>query len=183
MRHGEPEIPPLPEKITSREFRQCLALYNQCGILRTSNPGDHVVQRYQDCRAIVCSDFKRSIESASRFVHYDSLIIDPLFREIEDSFIPIPFIKLAPPTWGRVYILLWLVGAFEIKRGFLQGKVRAKACADKLVSLAEEHGQVLYVGHGFINTYIAKELRALGWSGPKLPSKHYWDYGEYHYSG
>jgi broad specificity phosphatase PhoE len=179
MRHGEPEIPALPEKVNAHEFLECLKLYNTCGIVGSSRPNQDAINQFKDFPAIVSSDLKRSVESASLFSPFGSLIIDPQFREIEDSFIPIPLIKLAPKTWGDMFILLWLAGMFEFKQAFKEGRVRARDCANKLVRLAHEHGKVLFVGHGFINTYIAKELKLLGWNGPKLPSKTYWDYGLY----
>jgi hypothetical protein len=30
-----------------------------------------------------------------------------------------------------------------------------------------------------MNRLIAKELRLLGWVGPKVPSRKYWEYGVY----
>jgi hypothetical protein len=179
MRHGEPDIPEVSDKLNAKEFLQCLELYRQCGILSTSKPNDNTIDRFKNFKAIVSSDLKRSIESASLFCSGDSLIVDSLFREIEDSFILIPFIKLPPKVWGNIFILLWLAGLFELKRAFRSGKARAKHCAEQLICLAEQHGKVLFVGHGFLNAYISKELRLLGWNGPKIPSKTYWDYGVY----
>ena len=179
MRHGEPNVLKLLNKINSNEFLECLKIYNTCGLLDASIPNDAMIEQFKDFGAIVTSDLKRSIDSAALISSQNSLIIDPMFREIDDSFISIPIVKLRPKTWGNIFILLWLIGMFELKKAFREGKIRARHCAEKLVRLAEEHEKVLFVGHGFINTYIARELKALGWSGPKLPSKRYWDYGVY----
>jgi broad specificity phosphatase PhoE len=180
MRHGEPEIPRRLNKINAQEFLRCLEIYKSCGILDTSKPKDELIDLFCDFKAVVSSDLKRSIESASLLTSQNALIIDSKFREIEDSFIPIPFIKLTPRAWSNIFILLWLAGIFELKKTFREGKLRARYCAEKLIALAEEHGRVLCVGHGFMNTYIARELILLGWRGPKRPGKRYWDYGVYH---
>ena len=179
MRHGEPDIPRLPDKVNSNEFIQCLEIYKNCGLLEHSKPHETTLAQFHDVKAIVSSDLKRSSESAARLISQQPLIIDPIYREIDASFFPIPLVKLSPKTWGNIYILLWLAGLFEFSKSFHEGKIRAKDCANKLVQLAEEHKKVLFVGHGFINKYIADELRLQGWKGPKLPSKGYWDYGLY----
>jgi hypothetical protein len=60
---------------------------------------------------------------------------------------------------------------------FTNAKNRAKEAAIRLIQLAEEHQSVLPVGHGFINHFIAKEIRKRGWYGPSKPGKAYWEYG------
>lgn len=179
MRHGEPEIPAFAEKIRSSEFRACLDMYNRSGLAATSRPGDEVRASFDDIGAVVASDLRRSIESASLFVARPSLVVDPLFREVEDGFIELPLLRLSPRAWGRIFIALWLTGAFGLKASFREGRRRAGVCADRLIELAHRHERVLFVGHGFINMYIARELKARGWSGPRVPSKAYWSYGTY----
>ena len=179
MRHGEPDISGFPDKVSANEWPTLLARYSECGIVDTEKPEHISNAMLKGCHTIVTSDLRRSIESASLLSSHHSFITDSLFREIEDAFIPIPFLTLAPKTWGNIFILLWLVGAFALKRAFREGKVRARHCAKKLADLASEHGKVLFVGHGFINAYIATELRSLGWDGPRIPSKKYWEYGVY----
>ena len=179
MRHGEPALPELPAKITSHEFLQGLELYKRCGILRTSKPETDKLEKFSQFPVIVSSDLKRSLESAMLFTQPDQIIIDPLFREIDDDFFLIPWLKLAPRTWSTIFILMWYFGAFRFKKSFSNGRRDANNCAQILTKLAKKHGRVLLVGHGFMNTYIAKALIASGWSGPKLPGKSYWGYGVY----
>jgi broad specificity phosphatase PhoE len=180
MRHGEPDVPKLADiRIKSREFAQCMEIYNNSGISGASKPEDTAIDKFNSFNAVVSSDLKRSIDSALRLCPEQALIIDPLFREIEGTYLRIPFFKFAPKTWGNIFILIWLLGLFEFKGSFKAGKVRARLCAEKLIALAETHGRVLFVGHGFVNTYIVKELISLGWDGPKMPNKRYWGYEVY----
>jgi len=51
---------------------------------------------------------------------------------------------------------------------------RAGRMADRLIALVQEHGSVLAVGHGMFNRFVASQLRARGWRGPKLLSHGYW---------
>ena len=183
MRHGKPDTPAMPHKVSSAAFQDCLAIYNCCGIRDTSRPTRETVSLFSDFDAIVSSDLTRSLDSASLLRPQSKLIIDPMFREIESTFISIPFLTLTPKMWGTLFILLWFCGVLNYKNDFIQGKKRAKQCAQKLACLAAEHQNVLFVGHGFINTYISKALRKLGWTGPRIPSKNYWDYAVYHKNG
>jgi len=98
MRHGEPNVPKLLNKINSNEFLECLKIYNTCGLLDASIPNDAMIEQFKDFGAIVTSDLKRSIDSAALISSQNSLIIDPMFREIDDSFISIPIVKLRPKT-------------------------------------------------------------------------------------
>lgn len=179
MRHGEPDTSMLSGKFTSKEFLNCLELYRSCGLLDTSKPEEATIEFFSGFNTVVSSGLKRSVDSATLLSPRCSLVIDPMFREIEDTFISVPFIKLTPRTWSRIFILLWFIGVFDFKKAFRDGETRASNCARKLIHYAEERGTVLLVGHGFINSYIAKELIALGWHGPKLPGKYYWEYAVY----
>lgn len=182
MRHGEPDVSMLSNKrITSNELLEGLKIYNTCGILNASRPEDTTLDKFREFSAVVSSDLKRSMESALLLCSQQSLIVDALFREVEDVFLRIPILKFTPRTWENIIILFWFIGLLELKRSFRETKIRAKLCAEKLIGLAEEHGKVLFVGHGFINIYIAKELASLGWDGPKIkmPNKRYWGYDVY----
>ena len=136
MRHGKPDTPQFPNKVNSKAFRNCLEIYNRCGILDDSRPTNATIELFREISAIVSSDLKRSIDSASLLCSQNTLIVDPLFREIEDSFISIPFLKLKPSTWGTIFILLWFCGAFKMKSAFRDGEKRAQICAGKLADLA-----------------------------------------------
>jgi broad specificity phosphatase PhoE len=180
MRHGEPDVSMISsERIKSEQFLDCLQIYNRSGLLSSSRPDASTIERFKGFSAVVSSDLKRSIDSALLLCAQRTLIVDALFREVEAAFLTIPVIRFTRKTWGNIFILLWLIGLFEHKKAFREAKTRAKFCVEKLVKLADEHERVLYVGHGFINTYIVKELISLGWEGPKRPNKQYWGYDVY----
>ncbi len=57
---------------------------------------------------------------------------------------------------------LWLFSFSKNGEFFKQAKNRARLAAEKLIALAQTHHDVLLVGHGFINHFIAKELKKRG---------------------
>ena len=56
---------------------------------------------------------------------------------------------------------------------------RAKQGAELLIRNHELHGAVVLVAHGGINTFIAKELRILGWQGSRNINNQHWGCTEY----
>jgi hypothetical protein len=52
---------------------------------------------------------------------------------------------------------------------------RAGEAAEKLISLAQEAEAVFLVGHGVMNSLIAKQLLARGARGSRLTRSRYWD--------
>lgn len=179
IRHGEPLLPQLPDRIRAREFPACMEIYDASGIRTDSRPARQYKQELAEYSTIICSDLPRSIESALQFCDQQDLTVSPEFREVEQGYLSIPWLSLSPQHWAKIFILLWLLGAFRYKYTFRQARKRAQRCAQKLIELAQSKGAVMLVGHGFMNTYIARELRAMGWSGPKQPGKGYWQFGIY----
>lgn len=74
-------------------------------------------------------------------------------------------------VWIVLVRVLWVLGFSRNGESLRNAKKRANHAAARLVELAEEHQQILLVGHGFINYFIAKELRKRGWSGPSRPGR------------
>jgi len=56
---------------------------------------------------------------------------------------------------------------------------RARDAKFKLVGLADEYADVLLVGHGMLNALIGRELRRLGWQGPRRATDEYWGMSTY----
>jgi broad specificity phosphatase PhoE len=75
---------------------------------------------------------------------------------------------------GTAYRIGWFLGYSPNADSFKKANARAKLGAERLVALAKESRSVSLVGHGIINSLIAKHLVALGWLGPKRPAHGYW---------
>jgi len=179
MRHGKVDIPEFKERIVGGDFIACLDQYDISELHENSQPDAESIGYFTHYSSVVCSHLSRSQESAKRLQLTDKVIIDPMFCEVKKPYLNFFGLKLYPKTWAILIGLSWYCGLLEKKMPFIEAKQRAKNCADKLEKLARDNGKVLLVGHGFMNTYIAKELRDRGWKGPTTPAKRHWQYGIY----
>jgi hypothetical protein len=91
-------------------------------------------------------------------------------------------IRLPLKLWVVMLRSLWFLGFSKNTESLLKARARAKVASNMLVELATKHESVLLVGHGFLNHYVAKELLAVNWVGPKSPGKKYWEFGTYEYA-
>jgi hypothetical protein len=121
----------------------------------------------------------RSIESASALGFSEVDIKDPLFRETGIPHFRPGYLSLPINAWIGVSRFLWLLGLAENDESRTHAKSRAKLAAARLAELADEHQDVLLVGHDCINCLIARELRNNGWTGPAKPGNGFWEYGIY----
>jgi broad specificity phosphatase PhoE len=107
------------------------------------------------------------------------MISDGLFREAGLPYEPVALMRMPPYAWAALFRVLWVFG-FQANGESIQAfRERARSAANRLISLAHEHGSVLLAGHGMMNRYIARELLSAGWNGPgntKMPN---WGFTEY----
>ena len=72
--------------------------------------------------------------------------------------------------------LLWLFGFSRNGESLMKARKRAGEAA---MTLAEEHHDILLVGHGLMNLLIARALKKADWIGPSRPGPGHWGYGVY----
>src|SRR4030095_16744617 len=82
-------------------------------------------------------------------------------------------VTLSPGSWDALARAGWLLGIAAGDESFREAGIRSANAANRLVSLARQHGAVALVGHGMLNTLIARRLRASGWTGSGNP-RVYW---------
>ena len=181
VRHGKPALPKI-DRVKAHEIRWMIELYDSAGIEEDHEPPKELVAIARACSAIVCSDLPRSVKSAEALGVSHIYASDSMFREFELPYAQWPLLKLSPYTWAAIFRVLWILGFSANSESFQAAKRRAANCASRLHQVAEECGDVLFVGHGFLNRFVAKELRASGWSGPVSPGRRFWDYAEYSYN-
>ena len=181
LRHGKPEIE-TSGKLKASELHHWIKNYNSAGIHKNSQPSSKALELSKECKAVVCSDLRRSIESA-KLLHIDKINhTDSLFREMGLPYGNWNTPKASPLFWATVFRLLWFCGYSSNGEAFSLAKSRALKGADKLEAIARDKGSVLHVGHGFMNKYISKALISKGWVGPKSPGRNYWEFGIYKYN-
>lgn len=181
MRHGRPDLDESTPMESSR-FADWLDAYREAPLCDEAPPHTaSEVARQAAC--IVCSDLRRSIDSAHRLCPEVDPVIDPRLREMAMPHGPIPLLKLSARRWATLFRNAWLLGysagAMENRR---QGMARALQAAANLAQLSGEQGKLLFVGHGIFNRFLARELRRAGWQGPADPGRRHWDWAEYRYS-
>lgn len=178
MRHGEPRLPRF-KRIKAEDFQACVEIYDEAGIRETSRPHESILSRFKGHNVVVSSDLNRSQQSAALFSDPAAIKVDPLFREAQLPQVGVPIIRLHPFIWGYIFHLFWLARFPTRTESRGSAKKRGGECAKRLVELAHKNGKVMLVGHGLINACIGSELRALGWTGPRIPGTRFWDYSVY----
>jgi len=178
LRHGRPTFK-IRGWLKSSELGQMINTYEYAGICGspTMDTRDHV----RDCNVVVCSDLPRSVESAYRLGVKKIHSIDEHYRECELPHFNSGSLMLPTKLWVALLRTLWLLGFSKNAESISHAKERAKQVAYHLIKLAEEHQTVVFVGHGVLNYYVAKELRSLNWRGPKRPKTSYWAMNIYRY--
>ena len=178
LRHGQPDFE-WQRTVKGSEFRSLEHAYDSAGIV--GYPPEESLDLVNQHKCIVCSDLPRSIQSAKALgadsIHFSSAV----FREMNLPYFDSAQIKLPLNYWVILLRSLWFLGFSKNTESISIAKTRAKKASEKLIELANEHHSVLFVGHGFLNHFVAKELRGNNWLGPRSPGKKYWDYGTYEY--
>lgn len=175
-RHGKPAFE-LKGSARARDLSNIARLYDESGI--TGAPPEETVLALRGNPVVVCSHLLRSIESAQALGYQEIHVQEPLFRETAIPHFRKGPISLPVGAWVVILRILWVLGFSRNGESLINARVRAREAASRLVQLAQEHQAVLLVGHGFINHFIAKELRKSGWFGPSKPGRGYWEYGVY----
>jgi broad specificity phosphatase PhoE len=116
---------------------------------------------------------RRAIESAVLVAPDRPLVSDPLFDE---AGIPTAIelrLALAPVHWDAIARVAWMLGWSSGVESASEARRRAARAANHLAGLAWTHGSVALVGHGMLNTLIARALGRDGWIRAGSP-RAYW---------
>jgi broad specificity phosphatase PhoE len=177
LRHGRTNLPPWPW-ITARELGRWIAAYNRAGIQDMPPPAAAMAVAGQ-CKVIVTSDLLRSVESGMLLGSKTQMISDGLFREAGLPYGPAFFVRMPPYVWAVLFRFLWSFGFKANGESIHAFRKRARSAANLLISLARKHDSVLLVGHGLINSHLARELLSAGWNGHGKTKICHWGYTEY----
>ena len=178
LRHGKPEFD-WARSVKGNEIRILEKAYDAAGIADT--PPKESQNLSDQHNYIVCSDLPRSLQSAQAIGVTTIHLSDSTFREMNIPYFDNVSISLPIKLWVPILRGLWFLGFSKNTESISAAKYRAKLASEILVGLATEHQSVLFVGHGFLNHYIAKELLSKNWLGPSSPGKKYWEFGAYSY--
>lgn len=177
MRHGKT---PFPQSgwIAPLEMQQWIEQYNLAEV-EADNVPPMSLKLANSATYIIASTARRSLSSVQALGH-TAAISDDVFCEAQLSFALWRFPRLSPFVWAGFFRLLWLFGYSRGSDSLQTTRARARIAARQLTALAE-HGTVLLVGHGIMNSLIGKELLASGWSGPSKQKVKYWSANVYRF--
>ena len=176
MRHGKPLLPP-QKSVSSVEFKNWIEAYNFAELCENLNPELESIEIAKSCNVVLCSDLKRSLNSARILGVSEVSSIEHKLREMEMPWGKITNLKMKPEYWAVLFRILWFFGYSKNSESFKEAKLRAAHAASLLESTATENGSVLFVGHGMLNRYIAKYLVENGWLVRKKVGSNYWEFG------
>jgi broad specificity phosphatase PhoE len=176
VRHGK-SLWDENKPITCQEFKVWVEKYNCHGVFEDKSYPSETLEKLGIANIVFTSDLKRAIESAKFLNPNLQTISDSLFRETE---LPTPSaklwgLKLNSSIWAVILRFLWFCGYSNECESLKDAKRRAEKASKFLVKYANEHNNVVLVGHGFFNMLIGKELRKMGWNGKKTTSSIHWN--------
>jgi broad specificity phosphatase PhoE len=177
-RHG-PAAVDWQSRISGRSFAAFVDGFQLSGIVATSEPTADIRNQARTARTVVCSDLRRSVESARVIDPTRTCLRESLFREAD---IPTEFstsLAFRASTWVVLARILWYIRRLPGIESPSDARERARSATSFLEHLVEQNGSVLLIGHGYFNTLIARELRQRGWRGPKVSSARHWSTSTY----
>ncbi len=176
MRHGKPSLPP-QQSITSLNFKHWIDTYDSAELCEKLKPESGSIEIAKSCNVVLCSNLKRSVSSA-RFLGIKEVnSVDYDLREMEMPWGNIAKLKIKPKYWALIFRTLWFFGYSRNSESFKEAKLRAAHAASVLECSARESGNVLFLGHGMLNRYIANSLVEKDWLVKKKIGSNYWEFG------
>lgn len=181
VRHGQPDAGKW-NKLSGKDFSLWIDHYNAAPLVDMDNATVPIINELKDVVAqselIICSSLRRSLDSALA-LNVRTDIVDSLFKEAELPIINCQWPKLSPTVWLMLCRVLWFLGKANHVESFSQMKKRVCAATSQVMTYAAEHQQIVLIGHGLFNTFLAKELLSRGLSGPKKSARGYWQFSVY----
>lgn len=173
-RHGEPALS-RKIKLSSREYREFWARYEQMGLLPGQAPPEHLVGFVRDCDVLISSTRLRAVESAQAVGKGRAFSQDEVLIEAPLPPPNWPWIKLSPRIWGfMARFHWWFFNHHQGEESRRTAEARADRAAAKLEAIAESGQNVVVLAHGFFNVLIDRALRKRGWRRVSREGYKYW---------
>lgn len=171
IRHGRP-LADFATKRRGHELGEWLRVYEGVAVDATLPPPEALRTALRGAR-VFSSPTRRARSSAALLVA--EAIVETLddAREAplaEHVWCPV---RVRPTTLLALARIAWFLGAVALESP-AEVRVRAGRVAAMLATSVEESGAVALVGHGYMNRFIATELRALGWRRVAMDGMGYW---------
>lgn len=184
MRHGAPAWD-FRTPIPGRGLGQWLDGEGEAGLkpVQPTCPSAELEQLVRSATCLMASPLRRAIESARLVAPDVSPVIDEHFREAALPYAISSPLRFPPLVWAAFARTAWFCGWSAGVESFTAARKRAALAAGILHTRAQGPGSVVLFGHGLMNILIARELRALGWRGPRFPLPRHWAFAVYVHEG
>ncbi len=173
IRHGEPALDKR-KWMNRKEFVNYTKRYDSVGVNCFENK-PICLKEENKIHAIYSSKLPRAMDTAEKTFGQTKVIVSQSqFNEFERKVINFPNIKLPRQFWSFSTRFIWILG-FNKKgvESFSQAKDRSRRAALFLNQKADNHGNTILFSHGFINMYIKKYLKKLGYYSVNLQGQKY----------
>jgi broad specificity phosphatase PhoE len=181
IRHGRPAVD-FETRIAGCDLGAWVARYDAAGIDTALSPPEAFWHALADCERVFASPTRRAWDSAvvlgrrgpegtvTRPVALDEAREAPLPPQL---YFPVAVKPLTLVVMART---LWLAGWAAAKEDKGQVKARAGRLAGRLETEAATAtgGHVALVGHGYMNIFTRKRLKAAGWREEVKRGNGYW---------
>lgn len=160
IRHGEPALDKKGWK-TREEAIRYTEMYDSVGVFDfTKKP---ICFRINEPDTVYTSLLPRAINTAEKTFDHP-IKSKKLFNEFERKVINFPDIYLPRQFWSVSTRLVWMMG-FNDKgiESFSEAKKRSRDAAVFLDNDAQKHGKTVLFAHGFLNKYIRRYLKKMGY--------------------
>ena len=172
IRHGEPAMNKKGWKNREEAIRYT-QMYDSVGVYDFDRLP--ICLREKDVDTVYTSLLPRSINTAEKTIG-DTIFMcsKSLFNEFERKIINFPNIKLPRKFWSITTRVVWIMG-FNHKgiESFSEAKERARTAAQFLAGKSQRHGKALLFSHGFLNKYIKRYLKQMGYKAINLDGQEY----------
>ena len=172
IRHGEPAMNKKGWKSRDGAIRYT-EMYDSVGVYDFDQKP--ICLRENDIDTIYTSLLPRAIDTAEKTIGVSiPLVSEALFNEFERKIIKFPNIKLPRKFWSITSRSMWVVG-FNNKgiESFSEAKERSRKAARFLDEKSNTSGKALLFSHGFLNKYIKRYLREMGYNTIDLDGQAY----------
>jgi len=172
IRHGEPALNKKGCK-NRKEAIRFTEMYDSVGVYDFERMP--ICLSEADINVVYTSNLPRAINTAEKTVADDIPIESyKFFNEFERKVMCFPNLKMPRRFWSITSGFLWIMGCnHKGIETFTEAKNRSKRAAFFLDDKAENYGKAVLFSHGFLNRFINRYMKKLGYKALNLNGKKY----------
>lgn len=172
IRHGEPALNKKGCK-NRQEAIRFTEMYDSVGVYDFEEKP--ICLSETEVNVVYTSKLPRAINTAEKTVA-EAVPMESykFFNEFERKVMCFPNVKMPRRFWSITSGFLWILGCnHKGIETFTEAKNRSKRAAFFLDDKAENHGKAVLFSHGFLNRFINRYMKKLGYKSLNLNGKKY----------